>query len=80
MTFGVPISVQWQLHAYGGCTGDGYCYTGYAETGLSAFSIMREDGSPSTARLQALDSVPEPATIVLTAAGALVILLSRRRS
>ena len=80
VTFGVPIPVQWGLRALGGCTGDGYCYSGFAETGLTVFSIMREDGSPSTARLQAIDSVPEPATIVLTVAGALLILVSRRKS
>jgi hypothetical protein len=77
--FGVPLSVGWQLNAYGGCSGDGSCTSSSASTLLGVISITRADGSPSTGHLEAIASLPEPSTILLTAIGGTAIVTFRFR-
>jgi hypothetical protein len=79
VTFGVPLYIQWDLHAVGGCSGEGDCSSGTAFAGFRVAGITRADGSPSTGTLQTLDSIPEPSTILLMAIGAVTILTLRFR-
>jgi hypothetical protein len=79
VTFGVPLDIHWDLHANGGCTGDGSCFSSSASASFWVSSITRADGSPSNGSLQTLDSTPEPSTILLTAIGAAAILTLRFR-